>query len=251
MSSKIKTEHKIRRKDFFLVLLSLPFWLLSCQQEERIDIQPYYFPIDDLKEGLVYEYQPVNNDSIGPSYWYYRTFETDTALYFTGNFYESDFSVKQFFRAEVVSNGCLMEDYFLYLTDSLGQQTRFAADIQAANAFPFSVRDSGGVFLFKLEWTFQEAPLRTTTLIRNRRYIGRDTFDYQEQSYDCIAFEVKELVDDYNEGHLEKQYNGIELYAKDIGLVYYKKEIGENFVLEYELVDTYPMDKLEKKFQQQ
>lgn len=243
--------YMIKRLSFWLLLLApLPFWLLTCAEDDRINIRDYYFPVEQLEEGLVYEYRPVKNDSIGPSYWYYKTVKTDTALYFTGNFYEADFIVRQFFRAEIVQNGCLMQDYFLYSTDSLGQQIRFPAEIQAANAFPFAVRDSGGIFLSKLHWTFQDEPLQTTTLIRNRRYIGNDKYSFQGKEVHCVAFEVKELIDDFKEGHLEKQFSGLELYAAGIGLVYYKKEIGDNFVLEYELVDRYPMEKLEEQFRQ-
>lgn len=244
MASKLGNLMTISQKIYLFSIFLLPIWLTSCQSDDRIDIRDYYFPVEELQEGLVYEYRAVNNDSIGSSYWYYKTVETDTALYFTGNFYEADLTVKQFFRAEIVSNGCLMQDYFLYLTDAEGQQMRFPAEVMAANAFPFAVRDSGGIFLFKLKWTFQQAPLQTTTLIRNRRYIGKKAY----RDLDCIGFEVKELVDDFQEGHLEKQYPGEEIYAKGVGLVYYKKEIGDNFVLEYELADTYPMEVLEEKF---
>ncbi len=235
---------------FLFYCFTLPFWLLSCTEEDRIDIRDYYYPVEQLEEGLVYEYRAVNNDSLGPSYWYFKSVSTDTALYFTGNYYEADFVVRQFFRSEIVHNGSLIDDYFLYSMDSTGQQIRFPAEVEADNAFPFSVRDSGGIFLFKLKWTFQEEPLQTTTLIRNRRYKGKDTYPYQGKNHDCVVFEVKELVDDFNNGHLEKQFNGIELYAKDIGLIYYKKEIGDNFVLEYELADIYPMKNLEAKFKE-
>ena len=54
-------------------------------------------------------------------------------------------------------------------------------------------------------------------------------------------------MDDYNDGHLEKQYDGKEIYAKGLGLVYYGKEIEENFVLEYELVDTFSRTVFEQK----
>ncbi len=234
-----------------ILLLMLPFWLASCSTEDAyLDIREYYFPAEDLAEGLVYEYRAVNNDSIGPSYWFYKSLPTDSALYLTGTFYEADLVVRQFFRAEIVHNGCLMQDYFLYSTDSTGQQIRYDAEVQASNAFPFAVRDSGGIFLSKLLWTFQQEPLRTTTLIRNRRYIGKSSYSYQGEEKDCVTFEVKELIDDYDEGHLEKQYAGRELYAKGIGLVYYIKEISTDFVLEYELADIYPMKRLERRFKQ-
>ncbi|MEO0775754.1 MAG: hypothetical protein AAF146_04300 [Bacteroidota bacterium] len=231
-----------------LCLLMLPFWLACGTAEETgLDIREYYFPAEELADGLVYEYQPIGMDSIGPSYWFYKSLPTDSALYLTGTYYEADLMVKQFFRAEIVHNGCLMQEYYLYTTDSTGRQTRYDADIQAANAFPFTVRDSGGIFLSKLEWTFSEAPRRTTTLVRNRRYIGKASYPFQGEERECVAFELKELIDDYDEGHLEQQYAGRELYAKGIGLVYYIKEVSTDFVLEYQLADIYPMRRLEKR----
>ena len=242
---------RIRLHYFVLFCFTLPFWLSSCVSNDQIDIREYYFPVEQMEEGLVYEYRSLGNDSLGPSYWFYKSIETDSALYFTGTYYEADFTPRQFFRSEIVSNGCLMEDYYLYAVDSLGKTQRLAAEVQAPNAFPFIVRDSGGIFLFKLHWVFNESPLQTTTLIRNRRYIGKEQITWQGKPLDCAIFEVKELVDDFKEGHLEKQYPGLEYYAKGIGLIYYKKEISDNFVLEYELADRYPMQQLEQKFRQQ
>ena len=231
----------------FAGILTLSFWLISCSGDDRKDIRGYYFPIDNLEEGMVYEYKAVNNDSLAPNYWYYKSVPTDSGTFFIGNFYDPNLVVRQFFREEVVDNGCLMTEYFLYDVDSTGLQKRFPAEVLAPNSFPFMVRDSGGIFLFKLQWTFSEEPLKTTTLIRNRRYIGTEKFPYKGEMRDCVAFQLKELVDDYDEGHFEQQYSGVELYAKGIGLVYYKKEINKNLSLEYELADIYPMKTLEEK----
>jgi len=102
-----------------LLLFSLgSFLFLACgeQGSQKRNIKPYYFPIESLKEPLVYEYQSVN-DTLGPQYLYFRTLETDTATYFTSNIYNQFFEVEQFSVEEVVGNGMLQKDYFLYVFD--------------------------------------------------------------------------------------------------------------------------------------
>jgi hypothetical protein len=49
------------QKITFLLLIGLIAWS-SCTQQG--DIRAYYFPMKDLTEGLVYEYRPVEDDSL-------------------------------------------------------------------------------------------------------------------------------------------------------------------------------------------
>jgi hypothetical protein len=235
----------------FLVLfsISLIFGLGCTPEEDRIDIKAYYFPIDSLVSPMVYEYQPLGTDTIsGPSYWYFRTLETDTATYFTTNIYNQFFEVEQFSTEEVVRNGTITKDYFLFTMDSTGRQERLPAEVEYNTAFPFEVKDSTGVFLQKLKFTFSESPIHTTTVIKNRRYMGAVKYDFNGQFYDAVKFKVRELIDDYAEGHLETETEGVEIYAKGIGLVYYKKTVGDKLSMEYRLFDRYTMEELENKF---
>ncbi|MFT5801494.1 MAG: hypothetical protein ACI956_001302, partial [Nonlabens sp.] len=119
------------------------------------------------------------------------------------------------------------------------------------NVFPFEVRDSGGIFLMQLKWVFADNPPVTTTLTRNRQYSGRRSYIVEGENVEVAVLTLREEVDDQNNGHWTREYEGVEYYAKNIGLVYYKKEIDENFILEYELRKRYPMSELEKKFKQQ
>ncbi len=220
----------------------------SKDDEKKYNIQSFYYPVESLKSPLVYEYQPINNDTFGVQYYYFSTLETDTATYFTSNIYNQFFQVEQFSIEELVTNGMLQKEYFLYDFDSTGNQIRYPAAIEYDNAFPFEVRDSGGIFLQKMKWTFNEEPLHTTTLIRNRRYIGMSSYTYRGKTYEAVTFGVKEILDDFYDGHLETKTNGIEIYAKGLGLVYFKKTIGNALTMEYELKDTYTMEVLEGKF---
>ncbi len=223
--------------------------MLSCTSDknDKRNIKSFYYPVEALKNPLVYEYRPVVNDTLGLQYYYFQTLETDTATYFTSNIYNQFFEVEQFSIEEVVSNGMLQKDYFLYTFDTSGIQTRIPAEIEYNNSFPFEVKDSSGVFLQKMTFTLNEDPLHTTTLIRNRRYIGDQTFTYKGKEYEAITFGLREIIDDFYNGHLETETSGIEVYAKGLGLVYFKKIISENLILEYELSDTYTMEELERK----
>lgn len=241
-------------KSFFILtacFVSLSILCSSCTEDGedgKLNIEAYYYPVDKLTEPLVYEYRPVNNDTLGLQYWYFRTMKTDTATYFTSNIYNQFFEVEQFSIEELVSNGMLQKEYFLYTFDTTGTQVRHPAEIVFNNAFPFEVKDSSGVFLQEMKWTFSKEPLHTTTLVRNRRYTGKTEYTYKGINYDAVVFSVLEAVDDFYDGHLETKTSGVEIYAKGIGLVYQKKNISETLVLEYELSNTYSMEVLEQKF---
>jgi len=224
-------------------------FLSSCGKNDgKKNIKSFYYPVDELDQGIVYEYHPVGNDSLPIEYWFLRNFKTDTATYIVGQYYDQNFTIRQFFSAEIVSNGVLMNDYSIYEFDSLRHQIKRPAQILSGNSFPFEVKDSTGVFLFKLRWNDPTTEGAYVELTRNRRYRGEANYFFQKKKYNCVEFIVKELVDDYNNGHLEQQYNGKELYAKDLGLVYYRKDVGKGFVLEYELVDTFSMNELEQRY---
>ncbi len=239
----------MRAYGLFLLAAVLLSGLSGCGlTENKRDIRDFYFPLKKLTEGLVYEYRSVNNDSVGPSYWYYRSFITPDSVLLTGTYYESELLPLQLFKEEVVSNGMLLDEMYIFERDSTGRQHRIDVDVQAGSAFPFSVRDSGGIFLYKLSWETLLDPGARITLIKNRRYTGDTTFTFQGTAYDCVLFEVRELLEYDKEGVLEKEYSGVEFYAEGLGLVYYRKDVADGFTIEYRLVDRYPMDTLERKF---
>ena len=224
--------------------------LTSCREGGPKDIRDYYFPLKQLEEGLVYEYQPVFQDSLTPVYWYYRSFIREDGIFLTGTYYEYDLIRLQLVREELVRNGMLLQDLFLYETDSTGHQFRATAEVLAGNAFPFEVSDSSGVFLYKVRW---EPPIDSgavLTLVKNRRYLKDSVITFEEKNYDAVVFGVRELLEYDKDGVFEQAFNGRELYAKGLGLVYYEKEISKDLRLGYRLIVRYPMSQLEDTFKQ-
>ncbi len=234
---------------FFGITLLTAVLCSSCGDDTR-NIREYYFPLKQLQDGLVYEYHAVNNDSLAPTRWYFRSLVLDSGIYLTGMNYTPDLTPLQFSREEMVKNGMLLQDLFLYETDSTGNQQRIDVEIIAGSVFPFEVRDSGGIFLYKVSWQPPSDPGATIILVKNRRYAGDTTFVFENKRYDAVVFEVKELLSHEQEGFFEREFSTTEWYAKGLGLVYYRKEIAEDFILESRLAHRYPMEELEAIFRQ-
>ena len=233
--------------------LILPFCgllsLLACSNEQ-VDgpYKAYYFPYEELTEGLIYEYSAVNGDSLSTEYWFYKSIENEEGWHLTGTYYDAYYQVRQFFREDMHPSGSIMADYFLYQPDSNGTNQRFEAELKAPNGFPFELKDTNSILLFDLQWTFSENPVHRISLTRNRQYRERQSFSFQGERLPAVIFDLRERVDDEREGHLVKEYTGTEIYAKGIGLVYYRKDLDQNIVMEYQLNDIYSMATFEEKF---
>ncbi len=234
---------------FFLPLLV--FFANCGKAPNYLDVSSYYFPYDLLEEGLVYEYQSTGGDSLTTEYWFHKSVKDENGWQHTGNYYDQNLKVRQFYREQVFETGTIFKDYFLYVTDSTGKEERIDANIGSPNGFPFQLKDSTSILVTELSWLFSEEPFHKTSLVRNKQYAGKIKYRFKGEDKPAIQFSLKELIDDEREGHLEAEYNGLEIYAKDIGLVYYNKEISKDLQLQYQLVDIYPMAQLEEKFNKQ
>ncbi len=205
--------------------------------------------MEEIKDGLVYEYKGVTNDSIAPFYWYFRLSENRDRTILTSTYYDHTFTIQQLSNEEVVSTGVILDDLFLYATDTLtGVQQQNPVRVEWDNAFPFEVTDSTQAYLYKIYWTDTENPTQKVRLIRNRHFMGDASYTYKGKTIDCVRFFVKELIEVEEEGFQELSFQGTELYAKNLGLVYYNKTLDGKVVQEYELVDRFPMEELERRY---
>ena len=237
-----------------LILLIL-LGFTACDDNSRF-IKPYYFPINELNQGLVYEYGHPKHDSVAPFYNYYRIIKKNDSTgqqkrpitYLVGMRYNHLFQPEQLSVEEQISNGMLLTESILYQTDSTGKQISMPVEIEVGSAYPFDISTKGGVFVYNIKWYEPESKEKFTTLIRNRSFGADTTYTFNGKKYDAIQLNLKEKVESFDEGFIEHDFSGVEIYAKDIGLVYYRKNVAPGFVIEYELKDRYPMQVLEEKF---
>lgn len=245
----IKKEIRIH---FTWMILGMILFIFACQIDSKNYLPEYFYPIEKWEEGMVYEYHPVDNEQLPVEYWYFRKMKKDGTTILTGQYYDNNFRPRQIFNAEVKNEGVFIKDYILYEFDSLGNVRQNAAEVLENMSYPFQIKDTAQVFPSKLKWKMptEEYPNGHLELSRNRKFMGDAAYSFKNKSYNCIEFQIDELMSDFNDGHLEKKYKGKELFAKKLGLIYYKKEIDKGFVEEYELRDTFSMAKFEEKFKQ-
>ncbi|MEZ4962489.1 MAG: hypothetical protein R2830_21855 [Saprospiraceae bacterium] len=222
--------------------------VISCKNDfGSHNIEAFYFPLDKLEDGKVYEYQSVGNPNDPPMYWYYKSMKEGGHQYLLGTSYDTEFSPDQFVREERAANGMLLADFYMYEKDSTGKKMQLRANIEAANVFPFAVKEPAGVLLSSVHWQSLGDSARLS-LVRNRQFDKDTTVSFKGKNLSAVKFLTRELVDQETEGHLELEYGGMEVYAKGIGLVYFKKNISEKWQMAYRLADVYDMKDFEEKF---
>lgn len=223
----------------------------ACKQANNglQDIESFYFPLSELQDGKVYEYEPLGDELDPPVYWYYKSMTQDGKGYLLGTSYRPNFEPDQFVREERVENGMLLNDFYIYEADSTGKSQQIKADIEAANVFPFQAKPLASTLLTSLHWR----PLGDTssiTLVRNRQYDSDTTFAFQGKAIPAVKFNTRELIDQEETGHLELEFGGIELYGKNLGLVYFRKDISGQRQIAYQLKAVYSMEEFEAKFKE-
>lgn len=237
----------------FGLATALVFLLAGCQFfSQKQDIRKFYFPVESLHAGLVYEYQSLSGDISEREYWYLKSFETDSGSFLVTTFYDRYFRINQILREKIVSNGSIAKSLLLYETDfNEGIQFKIETKIEAGNLFPFEVGDSSGVFLFSLNYRMPNDSAAKIYLIRNRRFGGvAPDFTFKNKKIPAVSFTLQEVLGSESEGTAEGQATGQEWYAEGLGLVQFIKNLGKGshaMTREFRLVDTYPMSELEER----
>ncbi len=231
----------------FFVLAGAAFLLSSCGKDDGSrNIESYYFPLEKMKNGLVYEYQPVGETYDPPIFWHYQSVRQEGSRFLLGRSYDQELSPDQFSREERVDNGMLLAGFRTYEADFSGKKVATQAKIDAANIFPFKVKEPYGVLLSSFHWN-PPGDSATITLIKNRQFNGDTAVVFDGKNLPAVKFITQELVDHEKQGHLELEFGGMEVYAKDIGLVYFRKDI-EEWLMQYRLAQIYSVEDFEKKF---
>lgn len=228
----------------FSVLCFCLLYLTGCRPEFPKEIKEYYYPVDDLDEGLVYHYQSTTNDLAGlDHYWFFKGHNINEDKQFTGQYYDHNKRVLQYFRQYISTSGALMDEYRLYTSDTLAQV--IPVEVIYGNVFPFTVRDSTAVYLYKLKYT-NPIDSSLNTIVRNRNFGGITEWTFNGKTYPAVRIEILEQIENDKNGVLTIDLKGYEIYAKDIGLVYTERitRDGSTHLID-RLVDRIPMTEFE------
>lgn len=217
--------------------------LFACRNDAPRNISDYYFPIDAMQEGIVYEYRA--HDTLTPVYWYYRSFSGEEGRFLVSTNYEQELEPLQLAREEVTAEGAMLRDLRLYAADTSGGARQTQVEIEEPKTFPFQVRSGIEVTQYQVNWTDEEG--QHITVVRDRRFAGDTTFVLQGETYPGVLFTLSEsiILTHPRYGTDNPNLQGREGYAKGLGLVFFEKApVGTNPV-RYTLHRRYPMEELE------
>jgi hypothetical protein len=230
----------------FIGLIALG--LGSCTAEKKRNIRAYYFPVEQLRQGQVYEYVSEQGDSVTTEYWYYRSFRRDTGLYLAGTYYDEKFQICQILRESITENGAQAKEYFLYEPAAAdGKQKQIRTRLETNEIFPFIVQDSSTTTRFSLKYNPPDEPALTIHVTRMRLFLGEGPdYSFRGELYPTVRFALRETIRYGKESLDDLKGDGEELYAEGLGLVQYRKSYGP-LQYEYRLNDLFPMAELERR----
>lgn len=215
-------------------VMCLLIFLSSCSDrvDTTEDLSIYYVPIDSIGErGIRYIYRSLADTTLDQEVWEYaKTSEN----HITSINYDHNQQVVQKQYERIVESGVLIDSLILYFNDEGGRIISYPVRILSPHRFPFAARDSSQVWLTQLEW-WQPGDSLHVVLERRRRFDGDTTWSWQGQSIPAIKFKTVDKFETEQDGWTSSQWTGTEIYAKNIGMIYYKRDISKHLRLEFEL----------------
>ena len=209
----------------------------------------YYYPIDELEDGLVYAYEGSIDGGFAPYYWFYRSVETPDSTVLTGTYYSYEFEPLQFTNERIVADGSLRRALRLYSpTDSISTQT--VATVLEPALFSFLEPDPDRLLVSAVRFSSgpdsSGNPGAIYTITHNRHYLKDTSITLFGKTYAAQAWEVRELIEQDSVGVLSVENQALEIYAEGVGLAY-RERIFSNGTLEaYRLTGRFSMDSLER-----
>lgn len=212
-------------------LIALLFLTFLCSCNGSRDVRDYYFPVRDLdNKGLVYAYE--NTGTLpGPDteYSYYLGVDVDTALHLSVTHYDPALQPRQQSREEIRNDGVYLREVTLLQNDSSGIATPIPTTLLYNKVFPFYLEDEATTpYGYRMSFNAPGQPGVVNYVTLNRRYLRDTTFVLLEKEYPALLFSLEGEVSlrDPEEGDISPQFRGYEIYARGIGLVEYRRELG-------------------------
>ncbi len=251
-------------KPIVSLTVAVALYALAACQPEMPPSARFYYPVEELGQGLAYVYEGVGDAPAPTHYWYYRSVQTPDSTMLVSTFYDAGFQPRQLLNERIVAQGSLLRDLRLYLpTDSTSVITE--AQVLQPALFSFEPPDTDRVLVSVVTFAdrsgeppvggdaekggFRQNPSRATyTLTRNRRFRTDTTYVFEGQSLPAQLWSVRELTEQDSVGTLAIESAAIEIYAAGIGLVYRERRFANGTGEAHRLRERLPMDSLSARF---
>jgi hypothetical protein len=239
-------------KVLVLIISIFSLTLLSCEQtpgEPKGDVDnamDYYFPIDDLKKPKVYHYKPGNPNE-RDMYWVLYVEDTLGEEFLITDSYSVDSKGVilhiEWLKEKITHQTAYIEDYTMIYYGYHDTEIPIRSHIKSDVVFQGQLEKNESFI-----WSYTMAVANTENvkeqMQRTRKYTGNALdFSFDKKKVKALVFKDKYLI---HRTKFEKTietavYDQYSYYAKGIGLIYYKRIIGEK-TFEYELKSIYDVN---------
>jgi hypothetical protein len=202
----------------------------------------FYFDAIALGDsGKIYVYEPVNDSLLPVEYWHRRFSGDGRGNHIYSRLLSPDGSLLQSFIESIDRKGATVIQLELaYPEDPIdenGKMEMLSVEINDSTTFLFGPPDTTAIARYQIEYREPASDSVRVILSRERRFVKEEQYHYQAKDYPALRFVVKEILETETEGFTESEWETTEIYALGLGLVYYRKPINNDFVLEYKLRD--------------
>ena len=216
--------------------------LMACSPAKDDTAQflnKYYYNIDRFAgPGEVYVYQSAGSTALPEEIWHYRYDPGYKGNYLISTMYTpaGDVVQKTTERLDRDHAQLLSLDLYYLVDDSLHS---IEAKVNSPRTFSFAAIDSLPMVNYEMEYYDLSSETDSVRVILNktRRVVGKELFYFEGVEIPAVRVVTREVLETETEGFTESEWTGIEIFAQDIGMVYYKKDINEQFTLEYTLAE--------------
>jgi hypothetical protein len=191
--------------------------------------------------GKVYLYEPVS-DPLHPIEFWHKRFSGDIrGNHIYSRLFSPDGMLLQSITESIDQKGAsLIQLALTYPSGDTGVSV--STRITESSTFLFGPPDSTQVARYQIDYREPTPDSVHVILTRERSFVREEQYNYQGKDYPAMRFVVKEVLETETEGFTESAWETTEVYALGLGLVYYRKPINEEFVLEYKLRDIREYD---------
>lgn len=241
-----------------LISACLMFVLFSCKNETSTSsasentfhqLKDYYYPVNELEEGLVYLYEneALNNQA---EYWLHKTVYDEAGnQYLVSTQYNLLFNQNQMIREWIVADGSLVKDYRFFQEDSTsGRSIASKATINQNVRFPFkAVKSDSLAYRFNLDFIILPDTSTSYNITIDRSFDKFLKYSWNGDSLEAVQIKCKEFRSMQNNvkgGAFDNESASIEIYVKGLGLVY-KDSDSKIFPYKIRLKDRLSMEEFQ------
>lgn len=243
------TYHTIRPLLCQIVIL-LSLVIFSCRKQDTAQTdgsaylpsmsgkyRDYYLPLASLPaEGKVYTYKSLLYPDAVREVWRH-TRQGDNGILSVNYDPSGEPVLWQYDR--IVENGILADSLIILYRDSMDNAITTKVTIHSPNRFPFAASDTSQFWLTHFEW-WQPTDSLHIVLKRQRYFVADTTWNWMGTSMPALRFRTEDSFETERDGWTTSAWTGEEIYVKDLGMVYYRRNISEEISLEFELESITP-----------